>query len=312
MTHLVAFLSPNLINIAAQRGGPICVGAVKCALHVYAAKSGPPPLKTQLPEPSPPSQPCGALGLRVAATVAFGAYVTDILSHLGGAPNAGSTLARAVTEAFQLSFNFGLVSPLVLPHLAPLLHPCLEGTFNAVLAWALLLIGFAAEDESGEQRVSFGYVALGVTLLTNVVYLPFIALRRANATRVKQTRNPSPLLRVAESRILPLACLALALAATAWSALARPEFGDWATRSVDFARICDTDPLARSLVLDEAVLAIFQSALVADDVRRRGWATTGCARAVAAARFVPFFGLCFYLWERARCSSLIAPQKDAP
>eukprot|EP00171_Calliarthron_tuberculosum_P017294 IDg17294t1 len=148
---------------------------------------------------------------RLLPIAAFAAYVPGILSFQGGAPGTAGTATGALLEALQLSLNFAFVTPLLFPTQAPILHPCYEGMFNAVIAWALLLVGFASEDVSRDQRIPFGLTALAAAFLTNLAYLPFLAIRRANGVRVSrvQRKGASVLLRVAESRVLPVSAFAL-------------------------------------------------------------------------------------------------------
>jgi hypothetical protein len=50
-----------------------------------------------------------------------------------------------ITEAINLSINFWFVTPLVLPSIAPVVHPALEGLFNFVIAFGALFFGFLSD-----------------------------------------------------------------------------------------------------------------------------------------------------------------------
>lgn len=240
--------------------------------------------------------------MRVAAAVGWAVYIPYVFLL---PPPAPAALGPSVLEAGALSFNFAFISPLVF-QFAPVVHPALEALFNVVAAWALLLFGFASESESGKQRIPFLPIAIGTAFLTNIFYLPFLFLRSQNDKPVDAPKAPSLPLRIAESHGLPSTMLALLIASAVWGAVGRPEFGDIAQRVLDLKRIVETDVLAHSLALDTLYFSIFQSALVDDDVARRQWTGQQMTNAVRAARFVPFLGLVYYLWQRATHASLIA------
>lgn len=246
--------------------------------------------------------------LRFAAGAAYTAYLPYIFVL---APCAPADPVPALQEAILLSVNFAFVTPTFLPALTSAVHPCFEGLFNLVVAWALLLIGFAAEDvPRGRQPVPYSAIAVSVAFLTNIFYLPYLILRSSDGAATvselhRPVPSPSPFLRLAESRFLPASLLALALTSIGWACAARPEFGDLPTRLASFQTILHDNILAHSLGVDALAFSLFQSTLVADDVRRRAWSGRRCDVAVLAARFVPFFGLTYYLWERAHCASLL-------
>lgn len=284
---------------------------------VRAARPSSPPSAPQPPSNEAPSSPpitneTVPLSSRVLPILAFAAYVPSIFSFPGGEPGTPGTATGAFIEAFQLSLNFAFVTPTLFPSQAPILHPFYEAMFNAVIAWALLLIGFASEDLSRRQRVPYGPTAVVAAFLTNLIYLPFLAVRRANSTPVARVprADASLLLRIAESRFLPVTAIALVFLSGAWALLARPEYGALAQRIADFRTVLSADALAHSLAFDALAFCFFQATLVADDVRRRAWTGPRCDTAVVVARVVPFFGLCFYLWERNKCASLIGEAND--
>ena len=52
-----------------------------------------------------------------------------------------------VRQVRDLSLNFWLIVPALAPASAPDLHPCLEGLFNLLLAWAGLFAGFLIDGK---------------------------------------------------------------------------------------------------------------------------------------------------------------------
>lgn len=264
----------------------------------------------------PAKKPAGSLSMQVKGAdpkrlLAGAAYVAYLPYIFVLAPCAPADPIPALQEAILLSVNFAFITPTFLPALTSAMHPCFEGLFNFVVAWAMLLIGFAAEDvPRGRQRVPYSVISVAIAFLTNIFYLPYLVLRTSETASVDLQRpvaSPSPFLRFAESRFLPASLLILATLSVTWACAGRPEFGDLQTRLVAFQTILHDNILAHSLAVDAVVFSLFQGALVADDVSRRGWSGRRCETAVFAARFVPFFGLAYYLWERAGCVSLVAP-----
>ncbi len=262
------------------------------------------------PKTSPPSpDEAPPRATRVVAATTFLLYTYSTFSYASGDPTSARSLGVGLVEAVQLSVNFAYVTPVLLPALAPVFAPTYEALFNLVVAWAFLFLGFASEDLPAPQRpLPYAAVATLLLFVTNFVYLPYLVVRAPRARRVQPVAAPSPLLRVAESRLLPGAVAALAAASLAWALFGRAaagDAGDIVERFHQFRTLLSTDILAHSLGLDCVALALLQSALVNDDVKRRGWDGPECNTAVAMARFVPLFGLVYYLWRRAEHASLI-------
>ena len=85
--------------------------------------------------------------------------------------------------------------------------------------------------------------------------------------------------------------------------VARPEYGDLITRYHSLSELLSADRLASSFVVDLVLFAFFQGWLVDDDLRRRGVDPQDGGALRAAARFVPFWGLCAYLTLRPPLAS---------
>ena len=82
-----------------------------------------------------------------------------------------------------------------------------------------------------------------------------------------------------------------------WGALARPEFGGLAERTASLVELLSHDRLGSSFVVDLVLFSLYQGWLVDDDCRRRGVDPAAFAPA-SAAKFVPFYGLAYYLGVR--------------
>ncbi len=195
-------------------------------------------------------------------------------------------------EAIALSLNFWCVLPALLPGVAPVLNPAFEGLFNLTVTWGLLFWGFAVDGR--DQRFPLLPFLLGTAFLTNVFYLPWLALRQSDS--ISPLQPPlSPLERFTESRFFPILLTVVGLVACLWAAVARPEFGAWGDRWQTLMALVGSDRLAFSFVVDLGVFWIFQAWLVPDDMQRRNWRSPV---ALWVARLVPFLGLVFYFLRR--------------
>ncbi|KAF3890335.1 MULTISPECIES: hypothetical protein [Nostocales] len=198
---------------------------------------------------------------------------------------------KTFQEALDLSLNFWFVMPLLSPSTAPVINPALEGLFNIVITWGLLFWGFLVDGRN--QRFPMLPFLIGTALLTNVFYLPWLAIRQPNTQPPKDSLNT--LEKIAESRAFPLVLTGVVVASLAWAMLARPEFGNLTARWTSLIKILSTDRLAYSFLIDFVVFWIFQSWLVPDDMARRHWQDPTILWIV---RFVPFVGLVVFLLRR--------------
>lgn len=241
------------------------------------------------------------------------------LSTVAPGPNALSLDPATWQEVRDLSLNFWLIMPIGFPDASPVLHPGLEGLFNFLLSWAALFSGFIVdgkresigdyqlqEQQDGEDggkgpKNAFVPYVLGMQLLTNAIYLPYLVLRKpwfpneSGSSSVALTGAE----RFGESRVAPLAFMGVGLLSLGWAALGRPEFGDLATRWASFVDIVGTDRLTFSFVIDCLYFWAFQGWLMDDDLQRRPQPQSGGPN-LAVAKAVPFFGLVYYLLARPR------------
>lgn len=253
--------------------------------------------QTELSSPTtaPPTIAPPTPNLWVSRVGLWGAWVGYVGYLLLSEGPPGDSLLHTRPEtlhtAIALSLNFWFVTPLLFPHLAPVIHPALEGLFNLVVAWGLLFWGFAVDGR--HQRVPILPFLLGTAFLTNVFYLPWLAIRRPQS---EPPQLPlSPLERLGESRGWPLTLLGVLCVSFLWGAVARPEFGDLSARWSALVALVQRDRLAYSFVVDCVVFWVFQGWLVKDDMARRRWQNSTM---LWVARLVPFVGLVIYLWQR--------------
>ncbi|KAJ1449644.1 hypothetical protein M885DRAFT_590351 [Pelagophyceae sp. CCMP2097] len=236
---------------------------------------------------------------RVAPALLFGLYCQQLFlaeGQLLPGPSALKLDPDTWKEVLDLSLNFWLVGPAVFGSAFPVVHPCLEGVFNLVLAWSALFAGFAADGRKGRPQSMFPTLA-GMQLLTNAFYLPYLATRASETDARVDVDELSAVEKAVETPALPLLLGAVGAASVAWGLAARPEFGDLATRLESFQVILSQDRLAASFLVDLGLYAIFQSWLVPDDLKRRGVAAED-QLPYKALSAVPFVGLVAYFLIR--------------
>lgn len=229
-------------------------------------------------------------------------------------PPMSVPVTETIREAIDLSLNFVYFLPIVLPTLAAKEnHPVLEAFFHIVVFWDFLLLGFVSIDVTRPSvRPRSAPFLVASFFLTNIFYLPYLVLRHSaldnfssdddgHAEMSYPIEKKNKLISFAESVYLPLISLFVVAFSIPWALFQRPEYGDVATRFNSFVSLtANQDILAYSLFVDAIVYCFFQSALVAEDASCRQWSSDKIRdRAVTAARFVPYFGLAFYLLQRA-------------
>jgi ketosteroid isomerase-like protein len=294
-----------------------------CSIYKVSPRSGKLTSGFDVPEPAPFKPGSASLTLlsiaskviaepvRGLALVAFLTYVPVVFFSNGILPGPDATQLDLATwiEVRDLSLNFWLVAPLLnLPFSAPL-HPGLEGIFNLLLAWAAAFGGFLADGRPSRRRATDGSaevnamipIVAGMQLLTNAFYLPYLLARPLGesvvyADDVDGTGGTlDAASRAGESRVLAPLLTTVGSGSILWALFARPEFGSLSERWASLAELLSNDRLGSSFVVDLALFALFQGALIDDDLKRRGVAPEDAGALRALATFVPFFGLVGYL-----------------
>lgn len=235
-------------------------------------------------------------------------------------PFATDTTGEVLPEALKLSFDFAYINTVLLPNAltAPLL-PQIEAIFHIVVVWTALLVGFSSLEVTAPKTkprpIPFLIAAL---LLTNIFYLPYLILRHTPTypdpipTLEQQRRKPGPrllkFLEFTESKRIPIFCLTLFCISVPWAFLGP---GTQAVglhdRVVEFIdRTLNHDILSYSFVVDCFVYCFFQSSLVHQDASSslRQWSSLKIREGATTASYIPFFGLVFYLLQRAEHAPL--------
>lgn len=281
-----------------------------CSLYKADPTSGKLIYGFDVPEPAP-LKPGSAslllLGLvskliaepvRVIPLVTWLAYCSIVFFSNGILPGPDATQLDSATwkEVLDLSVNFWLVSPILNLPFAATLHPGLEGIFNLLLAWAAAFAGFLSDGRPSRPSGSMLPTVAGMQLLTNAVLLPYLVTRTSESGKIVYLDDLEPReALISESPLLGPLLAAVGSLAIGWAAVARPEFGDLATRFASLGELLSADRLGSSFVVDLVLFAFFQGWLVDDDLRRRGLDPSDSELLRFLGRYVPFFGLCGYL-----------------
>lgn len=249
------------------------------------------------------------ININPVPTIAFTAYITKLFIFPTIQPHP---FTRDLPEAINLSLNFGYILPVIFPQYAPTLQPTLESIFHVVVSWALLTFSFSSIDLFHSNKLKATPFLVASLFLTNLFYLPYLILRDQSIQFKPQAlpkSRQSALLKFTESKLLPASCLVTSLISVLWFLYGRPEYGgvgDFTQRFVQFVDLVrGRDLLAFSFALDCLVYVFFQAALVDTDACCRVWSSEQIKRnAKLTAKLVPFFGLVFYLWQRAEHAPL--------
>lgn len=207
-------------------------------------------------------------------------------------------------EVKDLSLNFWFVLPFFSPDNAPVVHPGLEMIFNMVLSFSGLFAGFLSDSRGYKERENLPKVLVGMQFLTNAAFLPYLISRNNNdvfdedlALRQDEDSN---VLKLGESKILPILLTAVFTAGIFWGLFARPDFGGLDERFASLGTLLSQDRLGFSFLIDLVYFSVFQSWLVDDDAERRDWTSTIQEKTtlITIAKRLPFFGLAYYLFKR--------------
>ena len=187
------------------------------------------------------------------------------------------------------------------PASAPIEHPVMEGLFNFVLVWSALFFGFLID---GNQKNNKGNKMLpyliGMQFLTNAIYLPYLTTRDQLQTDDIAVSDLDS--NVGENKLLPLLLSSIAVLSIYWGLEARADmFGDLSARWNSFVELTSSDRLSFAFVVDALYYSIFQGWLISDDCKRRNLNENSLIPNVG--KYVPFFGLVFYLLQRPKINS---------
>ena len=252
--------------------------------------------------------------IRILPAAMWVAYMYIVFFSDGILPGANALALeyRTWEEVRDLSLNFFLVSPVLNLPFAPVVHPMLEGVFNLLLSWAALFAGFLSDEREDKPNVlPFGPIVIGMQFLTSAFLLPYLALRSPEKdydeirkeTIYKEDITGSVQATIGEWKPLGPFLGSVGSASILWAIFARPEFGDLNERYNSFLDLLSIDRVGSSFLVDLAIFALFQGWFVDDDLKRRNVAAGEMATLRNVAKFVPFFGLAYYLTFRPELPS---------
>jgi len=266
--------------------------------------------------------------VRLVPLVVWALYVYIVFFSDGIIPgeNALQLEGRTWEEVKDLSLNFFLVSPTLNLPFSPIVHPMLEGVFNLLLSWAALFSGFLSDERRDKPNVlDFGYIVVGMQFLTSAFYLPYLATRTSESPRLLQRdvvdddTNERDFLtggakedikgelqsNVAENKKFHGFLGIVGTYSIFWGLYARYDiYSDFDYRLDSFMDLLSIDRVGCSFLVDLAIFAAFQGWLVDDDLRRRGVEPELAGPIRTVAKYVPFFGLVYYLLFRPCLPSL--------
>ncbi|KAK9821483.1 hypothetical protein WJX74_000919 [Apatococcus lobatus] len=228
----------------------------------------------------------------------YAGYITFILlSRAAPGGPAWETSFSTIQEIFNESLNFFYVNiaagAVGLPSLpVPAVHPVNEALFNLVGAWGMMLLPLMLQDKRAGHVKKKWTIWVATMLLTNIFFIPWMALRLMPAKEGRFTMDRSK----AEKPALPgfapaLGAVAIVVGSVSlgWAALARPEFGGLAERIGHFSHMYSSDRVFYAFVLDTWLYAVWQALLMED--------------APLKYRLVPFFGAAAWLINPEKSST---------
>jgi hypothetical protein len=228
-----------------------------------------------------------------------------------------------ISELLHESLNFFYVN--VAAHAAGITlipcipeHPVSEALFNFVAAWGLLFLPLMATDRAGRRVVRWQLWWGGIMLLTNVFFVPYLALRAvpeahpshltpsqrtaaslsssAAAASAKTILKGSAAARAAATKVVAAearwaatgravggAAMFFGGVSLAWAAAARPEYGDVPARVAYAGQRFASERVFYAFVVDMGLYTFWQAWMMRD---------AGAPRRFCA---LPFFGLAAWL-----------------
>ena len=247
--------------------------------------------------------------VRIIPATFWLAYMYIVFFSDGILPGANALALEQRTweEVRDLSLNFFLVSPLLHLPFAPTVHPMLEGVFNLLLSWAGLFAGFLSDERRNKPNIlPFGPIVVGMQFLTSAFLLPYLALRSSEKLDRKVFKDDitgSIQATVGEWKPLGVFLGSIGSLSILWAFFGRPEFGDFNERYASFVDLLSIDRVGSSFLVDLAIFALFQGWFIDDDMKRRGVPDNEMMLTRNTAKFIPFFGLAFYLTARPQLPS---------
>eukprot|EP01025_Chloroclados_australasicus_P005986 TRINITY_DN11972_c0_g1_i2.p2 TRINITY_DN11972_c0_g1~~TRINITY_DN11972_c0_g1_i2.p2 ORF type:complete len:451 (+),score=53.54 TRINITY_DN11972_c0_g1_i2:91-1353(+) len=196
--------------------------------------------------------------------------------------------ARLLHESLNFFYvNIGLnnIGITFVPSIAE--HPADEAFFNFIAAWGVSFLPFMlANPKSKKLGSKVIPLWIGTEFLTNIVFLPFLALMLAPET--EDVKNKNDFVDVSKwkfpswSNVCGITTLVLGGLSMAWAVFARPEYGDFDQRLQFMVNSVMTDRVAFAFAVDFVLYTFWQAFVLMPE-------------APLLNRFVPLFGMGVYL-----------------
>ncbi len=195
--------------------------------------------------------------------------------------------SETIKEVIGESINFFFILPIlnilgISLMKSPVVHPAIEAQFNFAEAWIFMFFPLLLAD----QRVrNFPKIALWsvAMFLTNVFLLPYMALRFKQPTLEKIQEHKKGFL----DRSFGWIGLIVGIIAIIWLFIGRPEFGDFSQRIQYFITQLQSSRVVIAFAVDMVLFSLFQTILMGAVIPPNS--------SQRPLRFIPFFGLAFWL-----------------
>ncbi|MGK7884947.1 MAG: nuclear transport factor 2 family protein [Crocosphaera sp.] len=193
------------------------------------------------------------------------------------------TTQEVINESLNFFFILPILNSLGISSMeSPVVHPVLETQFNFAEAWLFMFLPLLLADKRVRDfpKLALWSVAM---FLTNVFLLPYMAFR-FKQPKLETTEEPK---KGILERSFGYTGLIVGVIAIVWLFIGRPEFGDINQKIAYFMTQLQSSRVVIAFAVDLFLFAIFQivlmSAIIPSNSPQR------------PLRFIPFFGLAFWL-----------------
>uniref|UniRef100_A0A7S3VQV0 SnoaL-like domain-containing protein n=1 Tax=Dunaliella tertiolecta TaxID=3047 RepID=A0A7S3VQV0_DUNTE len=247
----------------------------------------------------PKADPSNLKRLPIAAAAVWALYAGyNSYIMLGtSAPGlpAWQTPPEVLQEVFHESLNFFYVNIglnaaglSLIPDFPE--NPVSEALFNFIAAWGVLFLPvILTEKKSAKVQNKWGWWT-AIMFVTNVFFIPFLALRAAPEPETASGSGTSSNQQVSYpgwTKGCALVGLTVGLFSVGWAFLGRPELaGDLADRWSFFQQEVSGNRVFYAFVIDAALYSVWQAVLLGS-----------VPSATASHRFIPFLGLAAHLLQ---------------
>ncbi|KAL0050493.1 hypothetical protein WJX82_000777 [Trebouxia sp. C0006] len=243
----------------------------------------------------PKANPANLKLLPPAAIAAWAFYIGYIGIVLFGTSLPGKPAYavewRTLVEVWHCSVNFFYINQILNwlgVHLiqSAAEHPVNEALFNLVNVWSLMLWPLMLADKKGAKvKNKFG-IYLGTQFLTNIFFVPYLALREqpAGSRGTRADADPKAAKLPGYAPIIGITGAAIGLGSIVWALSIRPEYGGLAERWQYFVQQSVSNRVFFAFVLDAVLYYVWQALLMGED-------------ATKTQRYIPFVGLISYLLQ---------------